>query len=219
MKSYLFKHILNNQFLTLFFYSFPFHCAIIIKGASNRDRAWFEEGGFNLTPVATSNEATAIVFQVLAARDLYGVPRAPDPDPGPRDPFVSIEMLVHVPGVGERALHQKSSVKTSVKKSTLNPKWEQDVGLALSMNEEMKRSTKIVIRVEDNDRFAKQSFLGCVVLTLDQFDEETAVGAKWYELVRHSDHGKSQVRGQIRLRMKLVSHNSKVDKEIARGRR
>jgi len=140
--------------------------SVNLSGASNRDRVWFDEGGFNLPPVSATKEATAVVFQILSARDLYGVPRAPDPEPGPRDPFVSIEMIVNVPGVGERALHQKSSIKTAVKQSTLNPKWDEDLGLAFSTDSTMKETTKINIRVEDNDRFNKQSFLGCITYVL-----------------------------------------------------
>ena len=48
---------------------------------------------------------------------------------------------------------------------------------------------------------------------------EVASGAKWYDLGRHAEYGKSTVRGQLRLRIKLVQHNVKEDKCIARARR
>jgi hypothetical protein len=48
---------------------------------------------------------------------------------------------------------------------------------------------------------------------------ELKSGAKWHDLGRHSEYGKSTVRGQICLRMKLVKHNVKEDKGIARARR
>lgn len=130
---------------------------------SSGDQAWYDEGGFGLPPVDSSIDATALVIQVLAARDLYGVPRAPDPEPGMRDPYVSIEMLANVPDVGEKAIHLRSSIKTSVKRGTLNPKWEESLGMALPKDERLRSTSSIIIRVEDNDRFNKQNFLGCIV--------------------------------------------------------
>ena len=128
-------------------------------GSRTSDQAWFDEGGFGLPPVTLREDATAIVVQVVAARGLYGVPRAPDPEPGMRDPFVSIEMSFD----GDTILHQKTSIKTAVKRSTLNPKWEQSLGMALLSDSEQKFKFQLVVRVEDNDRFNKQIFLGCVM--------------------------------------------------------
>ena len=136
--------------------------AALATNTSSSDQAWYDEGGFGLPPVEQEENATAVVVQVLAARNLYGVPRAPDPE-GMRDPFVSIEMVVDVPNVGKKAIHQRSSVKTSVKLSTLNPKFEESLGMALPKDVVLKHASTIIVRVEDNDRFNKQSFLGCVV--------------------------------------------------------
>ena len=72
-------------------------------------------------------------------------------------------MVVDVPNVGKKAIHQRSSVKTSVKLSTLNPKFEESLGMALPKDAVLKHTSTIIVRVEDNDRFNKQSFLGCVV--------------------------------------------------------
>ena len=106
----------------------------------------------------------------MAARELYGVPRAPEPQ-GMRDPFASLQMTYEDVSRGiVKTIHPKGANKTAVCSQTLNPSWHTDIALALPSSsslpieerELMLERLFLTLRIEDNDRFNNQKLLGCL---------------------------------------------------------
>lgn len=114
---------------------------------------------------------------------------------GKCDPYVS---LILIGNDGLNLQHQ--NMKTSIKKKTLNPTWNESftVGGLLVNKDELANFQKLKVQAWDWDKIGSHDFLGEAILTLNQ---EIPYDDAYQGWVKLTNPKKSKARGDINIRV------------------
>uniref|UniRef100_A0A646QE25 Tricalbin-1 n=1 Tax=Hemiscolopendra marginata TaxID=943146 RepID=A0A646QE25_9MYRI len=123
-------------------------------------------------------ELNVIRAQNLEAKDLNGF----------SDPYCEVK------------INDDCKFKTSCKKKTLNPEWEESVTTQLP-----KDGDTLAVILWDRDPLGMKDFLGSVTLTLDEIRQHSAKDcSEWFAL-------KSAESGEIELKIKIISEDLEIN--------
>ncbi|KAM9733945.1 uncharacterized protein sytl2b isoform 1-T1 [Menidia menidia] len=135
---------------------------------------------------------------------------AVDPKRGRSDPYVKSYLVPDKANLGKR--------KTSVKKKTLNPTFNEILRYRVRM--EYLRTQTLILSVWHHDTFGRNSFLGEVDVDLSKWDFDhtqmnyLALKARTMPLIGAPSHGRGEIRLAIRF-LPQISHSEGVAKDVS----
>jgi len=122
--------------------------------------------------------------------------------PGSSDPLVKLKVLEH--GLDHEHADHRKWVKSSVKKKTLDPVWNEKFVFNIDERPETIDEATLEIEVEDWDQLSGNDFMGKVRIMLSPF-QDRSVHKAWYPLLDSSLEEDGE-RGQIEICARWI-HN------------